>query len=349
MDVVVEWLDPNRGDEAEFAGFHEVRSAADAVDLPGEEPTTYESTAGRLRNPFPGFGDVRHWLARRDGEVVATATLLFPERENDRLALAEITVHPKSRRQGIGTAVLRALAPEMAARGRDVVEGAMVTKGGAGEAWATALGFRTVNETILQWLRFAEVDRSLWDVPVPVGYRVERWVGVAPEEFIASYAEAKCAIRDAPRGEAALQEREWTVDRVREDEVSAVGRGIEARVVVAVHEATGAVVGLTQLWLQPRRRPWGFQQDTAVLAAHRGHGLGRAIKAAMLRWLVSDGPDLVLVRTGTNADNVHMARVNHALGFTTVRSMVEVNRTVAGLEALGGVDAEQRQAEDQRP
>jgi hypothetical protein len=45
-----------------------------------------------------------------------------------------------------------------------------------------------------------------------------------------------------------------------------------------------------------------------------------------------------------------MAAVSHSLGFTTVRSMVEVNRTVAGLlEALGGVDAQQRQAEHEHP
>jgi mycothiol synthase len=272
---------------------------------------------------------------------VATATLILPEHENHRVALPIITVHPKSRRQGIGTAVLRALVPELVARGREVVEGVQLDRGGAGEAWAAALGFRTVNATIVQHLRFADADRSLWDVPTPDGYRVETWVGAAPDGLIASYTEAKRAIGDSTRGDAALLETQWTVERVREAEAVTAERGIEQRVVVAVHESTGAVAGVTELWLHPRRKPWGFQQDTSVLAAHRGHGLGRVIKAAMLKWLVADRPDLVLVQTGTSADNTHMAGVNHALGFTTVRSMVEVNRTVAGLlEALGSVDAE---------
>ena len=49
----------------------------------------------------------------------------------------------------------------------------------------------------------------------------------------------------------------------------------------------------------------------------------------MLRWLTPLALDLVY--TGTNADNVHMARVNHSLGFTTVRSMLEVNQPVEDL------------------
>lgn len=350
MDVVVEPLDPWRAGEAELTGVFEVRAAAQEVDAPTQEPVTPESVVARLRSPMPGLGETRHWLARRDDDVVGTATVIFPEAENSGLALVEVIVHPRSRRRGIGTAVLRALVPELTARGRDVVEGMQITKGGAGEAWAAATGFRTVNESILQRLRFADVDPVLWDVPVPDGYRLEQWIGAAPAELVASYAAAKQAIHDAPRGDAALREPAWTVDRVRAAEAEALEQRVEERVVVAVAEGTGEVAGLTQLWLHPRRPTWAYQRDTAVLAAHRGHGLGLAVKARMLRWLTADRPDLDLVYTGTSADNVHMAGLNHLLGFATVRSTVEVNRTVAGLlEALGGVDAEQRQPEDQHP
>jgi mycothiol synthase len=349
VDVVLDPLDPHRAGEAELTAFHEVTAASQRADPLVENPVTYENLLTRLRTPFAGFGDVRHWLARRDGRVVGVATLMFlAEEENSHLVLGEVVVHPERRRQGIGTAVLRALLPEMAER--EVVEGFEVAAGGAGEAWAASLGFRRTNATILQRLRFADVDPALWDVPVPDGYRVRRWTGSAPEELVESYARAKAAIHDAPRGESAFRPPEWTVDRVRAAETAHREREVEERVVVAVHEVSGEVVGLTQLELDPRRPTWGRQGDTAVLAAHRGRGLGRVIKARLLRWLVADGPDLRDVFTGTSADNVHMARVNHALGFTTVRSTIEVTRTVAGLlEALGGVDAEQRQAEHQHP
>ncbi|MFD9736780.1 GNAT family N-acetyltransferase [Umezawaea sp. NPDC059074] len=324
-------LDPHHAEEADLVAFHAVVLAAQGVDQVDEDPISYESLVTRLRNPFAGFGDLRHWLARRDGEVVGTVTLMLFDDENSDLVMAEITVHPKLRRQGIGTAVLRALLPEMV--GRAVLEGAKVTAGGAGEAWAVALGFRKANATILQRLRFADVDPALWAVPAPDGYRVERWAGSAPDDLVESYAEARSAIHDAPRGDAEFRQPDWTVDRVRATEAENQARGVDERVVVAVHEASGTVVGLTLLELNPRRPGWGYQRDTAVLAAHRGHGLGRVIKAEMLRWLTP--LDLDLVYTGTNADNVHMARVNHSLGFTTVRSMLEVNQPVEALrEAL---------------
>jgi GNAT superfamily N-acetyltransferase len=186
VDVVLEWLDPNSAEETEFVAFHEVASAAQEVDLPDEEPLLYDHVVNRLRHPFPGLGEVRHWLARCGGEVVATATLVLPEHENNRVALPIVTVHPKSRRQGIGTAVLRALVPEMVGSGREIMEGFQLDRGGAGEAWTVALGFRTVNATILQRLRFADADRSLWDLPTPDGYRLETWVGAAPDDLIVS-------------------------------------------------------------------------------------------------------------------------------------------------------------------
>jgi len=146
-------------------------------------------------------------VGRRDGEVVAAVTLIFPEEENAHVAVIDITVHPERRRQGIGTAVLRALLPEVVARGGEVVQGEQITAGGAGEEWATALGFRVSNEVVLQRLRFVDVDPTSWDRPAPAGYHLRRWVGAAPDDLVASYAVARGAIHDAPRGDSALSVR----------------------------------------------------------------------------------------------------------------------------------------------
>jgi RimJ/RimL family protein N-acetyltransferase len=105
--------------------------------------------------------------------------------------------------------------------------------------------------------------------------------------------------------------------------------GIERRVVVAV--AGDEVVGVTELDLHPLRPELASQRDTAVSAAHRGHGLGQAMKAAMLRWITADRPELRRVWTSTAAANQYMADVNHRLGFATMRRYCVVNRPLAGL------------------
>jgi hypothetical protein len=61
--------------------------------------------------------------------------------------------------------------------GRTLLESWGVVRDGAGGQWAQALGFRRVHSNVLQVLVLADVDRSLWQVDTPTGYRAERWIG----------------------------------------------------------------------------------------------------------------------------------------------------------------------------
>lgn len=174
----------------------------------------------------------------------------------------------------------------------------------------------------------SETDPALWDVAVPAGYRVRQWTGAAPDDLVDSYAVARGAIHDAPFGDLDFRLPEWTAARVREAETELRELNVEERVVVTVHVETGAVAGFTALELVPHRPERGNQRATAVLAEHREHGLGRCVKAHMMRWLVADRPAFERVITATSASNVHMTLVNHQLGYTTVRNTVSVNRKV---------------------
>jgi mycothiol synthase len=73
-----------------------------------------------------------------------------------------------------------------------------------------------------------------------------------------------------------------------------------------------------------------------VLAAHRGHGLGLAVKTRMLRWLTAERPDLERIYTSSAASNAHMLRVNRALGFTIHRGVLVFEQSVDTLAATVG-------------
>lgn len=332
-DLVIDRFDPLAASDADFAGFHQVMVASQAVDRPNEPCLPLEELVGRLKDPLPGMGPVAFWVGYRGRDLAAFAEVHFLEEENNEIGLTEVVVHPDHRRVGNGTAMLRALLPELRAQGRRVVESWDVVAGTAGQRWAAALGFRTVRTITRQALVVAEADRSRWDVAVPAGYRLQRWVGVAPESIIDSYVVAKGAIHDAPLGQSDYRWPEWTVERVRAAEAECRLQGLEQYVVVAVHEATGAVAGLTEVCVHPRRPDWGYQRDTAVPAEHRGHGLGRCIKAHMLRRLIADRPALEWISTTTGAENTHMIRVNDEVGFTTLRPMLAVQQDLAAVES----------------
>lgn len=141
----------------------------------------------------------------------------------------------------IGKALLRAILPALNTEGRDLVAGQGITAGGDGEGWATALGFTRAHEFILQALMVADVDPSLWGVAMPDGYRLERWIGEAPADLLDSYAHGRSAIHDAPLGDSSYRPPHWMAERVREGEDQARARGVEVRLVVAVHEASNEV------------------------------------------------------------------------------------------------------------
>ncbi len=332
-DLVIKRFDPYRASEAEFVAYHTVMAASQEADRPGEPALPLDELIGRLKKPLPGMGTTAFWVGCRGHDVVSLAQVYFLEEENSGIGLTEIMVRPDHRRVGHGTAMLRAVLPDLRAQGRRVVERWQVVAGTAGQWWAEALGFRQVRTIIRQALVIGEVDRSLWEVEVPAGYRLHRWVGVAPEGLVDSYAVARGAIHDAPLGESDYRWPEWTPARVRAAEAEDRLQGLEQHVVVAVHEATGAVAGLTEVCVHPRRPDWGYQRDTAVPAAHRGRGLGRCLKAHMLRQLVAERPALEWISTTTGAENAHMIRVNHEIGFTTLRNMLAVQQDLAAVEA----------------
>lgn len=325
MGVTVEKFDP-----AHAPAYHEVMCARYADDRPKWTAPTYEEVLFRLRTPFQGLGPVHRWSAHLGGSLVGFTDLMFPW---DHAALAEIVVHPRARRQGVGTALLRALLPEVEACGRSRIECGQITRDSDGARWAANRGFRTVNASILQGLTLAEVDSALWDVPVPSGYRLAQWTSHTPDDLIESYSRARNAIHDAPIGEQTAMSPQWTPERTREAEQDYLDRGAEQRVVVAVHEASGAVAGMTELELHSGRPRRAFQQETSVVPAHRGRGLGRSMKAHMIRWVRSDRPELREIATGTGAENVHMARVNHSIGYVTIGDMIAVSAPTAEVRA----------------
>ena len=196
-----------------------------------------------------------------------------------------------------------------------------------------------VRRTVVQRLDVASVPPSTWDVPVSPGYRLAQWVGSTPDDLLAEYAAARLAIQDAPASEASYRQPNWTPERIRQSEQELAEQGTEERVVVAIDEAGGQIVGVTSMLFYPHRPDYGYQNDTSVVGAHRGHGLGVAMKSAMMRWIRVERPQVGIVLTTTAKANEHMIDVNLRVGYKTLRSIIYVETTVEGLdqEWLGAV------------
>lgn len=332
MDVDIRPFNAAEARPADLVDYHELVLATGRVDRPGERPQSLDAVVGRLSVSAPGRGPCQHWAAYRQGRLIGMSEVAFPDAENDRIAMVEIRVHPELRRLGTGTGLLRAMLPTILARGRTVVAGWGVTEGGAGACWATARGFRLVHHDILQVLDLRTVDRSLWDCATPAEYRLAEWCGAAPAELIDSLAITRGAIADMPTEDSTYSLPSWTPARIRAEEQSMRSDGTEQRTVVVVRTVDATVAAFTELIILAARPTEALQRDTAVLTEHRGRGLGRLVKSAMLRRLAIERPAIDRILTSTAASNLHMINVNLGVGFQTVRKMVDVEADALELQ-----------------
>lgn len=292
--------------------WYELHIAHRAADFPGFPVPSLEAFTAQCR----GRAANRAWAAWEGERLLGAAAVELFERDGRTWAVPQVDVRAEDRRRGIGTALLRAVLAQVRAEGR---AGTLVHEqlriGGAGDRWARAVGFTEVLRNCWQLLPVAATDPALWRVPMPAGYRLEGWTNAAPVHLVTAFAAARNAIGDAPTGSSSYRPPEWTVERVRRAEAEARAAGDELRQLVAVHEESGEVAALTGLLLRPERLELCWQRDTAVARAHRGLGLGRAVKAAMMRRLLAERPGLGRVITSTAADNAAMIRVNERLGY----------------------------------
>lgn len=270
----------------------------------------------------------RLWLAREAGEMVAAAWLHLP-RDKEQMIVVQVRIRPDLRRRGMGRRFADALIPELQKIGRPQVCGTVPSNSGF-EAWCVAVGMKPATRFVNQRLRLAETEPGRWDVPDRPGYRMVAWTGAAPEEILASYAVARRAINDQVTGALNTREPDWTPELVRAMEAEAAESGTEIWAVAAVHEASGEVAGMTDLHIHDAQPELGLQRYTAVVRGHRGHGLGLAMKAAQLRRLAAERPDLLEVTTQTG-DLEHMAAISRELGFQDLGTSVHLVAELAEL------------------
>jgi GNAT superfamily N-acetyltransferase len=321
---VREW-DPATAPAEEIAAVLRTLNRIMTADVPEDPPWRIDAFREYLAVTMP---DERRlcWIAAEGEELVGYASILLV----GDIAVLELLVHPDARRGGVGRALLAAAAWRAASERFGAI-GIEVVGGTPAAAFFEAQGFRCAfNEvrslldlSTVDWLRLGELAQG-----VGSGYRIEYHPGGPPECMLDEYAKAKASVRLNPAYDLELRPSSYDSDRLRASIATLHARGMKPYIVLAVHEQSGTVAGLTEVVVPAQRPTRADQYDTVVVQAHRGYGLGRALKARMLFELRSAEPQLVDVQTWNAIGNEPLQRVNDELGFRANREWREYDAEV---------------------
>lgn len=310
-------------DDDAFADWCEVWSASQLADRPDEQPRPESDhvALGRALVAPGGSRDGTHRAALVEGAVVGALRLLLPRKDNPTLAVLDVAVHPAHRRRGIGTALLDEGVALAVARGRSelISEVDEPVPDTAGRAFAVRHGWtcdllETRRDLHLppDGERLAALEAEA--VAASAGYELVTWRDCTPEEYLADRALLERRMTtDAPHGELPVEEEHWDGERVREYEAAHVARGRTVLSAGAVQD--GRLVAFTDLQVPLGRPERAHQGGTLVLREHRGHRLGALVKAAVLRELAAQLPQVRRISTYNSDSNAPMVAVNEALGF----------------------------------
>jgi GNAT superfamily N-acetyltransferase len=267
------------------------------------------------------------WLACGiDGIPVGAAFLrLFTRAGQEHLAELDLRVHPAERRKHAGSLLLDAAVAAACQDGRRCVI-TQAEAGSPGDRFLSARGFRRVLTLTFTRLPLAGADiKALTEITGQShpGYRLASWEGTVPDSLAEAFVASRHAMDDMPMGGTDFGTVTWDLDRVRAAAAAIAERGDLLHTVVAVDESDGSIAGFTELVVPGDGKGDGQHYGTGVLPAHRGHGLGRWMKAASIRQARERHPDLSGLLTDTADNNPYMRRINDALGYAPTHTTFE--------------------------
>jgi mycothiol synthase len=308
-------------------------------EWPDDPPRPFERWVNGLRT-IPPFVTLRIWVAWQGAAAVGRSTLeVYDMPKNRHIANADVGVVIDHRRHGIGTRLVVPLAEAAEAAEKTLLLTGTDSAIPAGRAFTERLGARQGIVDRTNQLIVEELDPVLMKTWRDQGPRAEYelgwWEGAYPESEIDAVCDLMAVMNTAPRDDLEIEDQEWTPEIVRQGEDSMRQRSIQRSTLYARHRASGELAGYTEVFYDPAKSHVLQQGDTGVLPKHRGHGLGKWLKATMVERLPRDWPDVRFMRTDNANSNAPMLKINDAMGFRPYKEwtiwQVEVARVKAYL------------------
>ncbi len=334
--------------EPEFTALNTFSNRIRAEQWPDDPPIELEETIRELHS-IPPFIDLYLWAVwRADGsEIIATADATTWQTDHNKdVTDFVISVLPEMRRRGLARRLLKLAAQVAQKENRPKLITHTDSSVPAGEAFMKRLRAKMGLAISTNQLDLANLDRELlgrWQERAQEragGFELGLWEGPYPAEDLEAIVKMREVMNTAPLDDLEVEDIKWTPEQLRQIEASIAQRKLKRWTMYARHIETGELAGYTEVFWNPNQPETLRQDDTGVFPKYRRRGLGRWLKAAMLKKVLRDRPQVKRVRTGNADSNAAMLRINQQLGFKPYKSwsvwQIELKQVLAYLAASEG-------------
>ncbi len=284
------------------------------ADLGEIDMVAYEAVDLQQNERIAGF--FRLWFSKESSPSY---------RGNEHICnLAGISVRSEYRRRGIATKLLPAVYDETKGHGRRSVTGSILNE--AGRILVGKIGGKEALEMQDNRLHLDDVDWNMVSQWVEEGLkrspgtRIEFFRSI-PDEMLEQYCDVFTEVSNqAPRDELRVGDQIVTPEswRARMEKYAEAGMKYLAALTI---EENGVISGLTDVAWYPSQPSFLMQSFTGVQEKHRGRGLGKWLKGAMLLRVRDEFPSVITVSTQNATSNDPMLHINRQLGFKLYREI----------------------------
>ncbi|HUS22079.1 MAG TPA: GNAT family N-acetyltransferase [Aeromicrobium sp.] len=316
------------GTDEDLSALWTVEAPIEAERRPDVAPQPLESYIAFARSLPSRFQDHTWLVETAGGEPVATCACWWNSAGDGRVMECDVFVRRDHRRQRIGLQLLGTITATTLDVGRSILTWSTFDAVPGGEDFSRAVGAVVARVNRTSELRLDEVDWDLveaWRTEAmgrSTGYTLDVIDGAFPASKRAGAAQFHHIMQTMPREGLDVGDVMITEADVAEQDRAHDEAGRE-RWTLLVRDPSGRCVGGTEVHLEPWDPATAQQQNTGIDPAHRGLGLAKWAKAAMLQRLRLERPHVRRVRTGNAFSNAPMLSINDQLGFKVISVRTE--------------------------
>jgi mycothiol synthase len=319
MGIEIVEIDATAAPEVSLLEMHEFFVAQDAEVYPDDPAMPPAQRLASWRN-IPDHRTVRWWLLREAGEIVAAASVSMDEIDNRDVGLARFNVRSYRRRRGHATRLVKPVLDALEESGRSSI----IIDSPEGSPWESKLAAAGMKKALVDRESRLLVENIDWDL-------MNEWIERAserandyellfvetpvPEDLLQKWCDLMLVMNTAPLEGLELEDFSMSPEKWRDIERSDLAQGGHLEGFIAVHEPTGAWVGLSEIFFLDHQPDRAYQGDTGVDPAHRNKGLGRWLKAVSIKSFLDRHPDVVRIDTENAGSNEPMLNINIEMGY----------------------------------